>query len=163
MKAAPNYLKRSAATAVALTLVALITSRREAPVNNKEVLTSISCKNESMSELWDSRIVVGERSFGLGYININKKKTMIVGNLPMSKRIVVIYSFYPADGNPKSIVEKRVEFPTESLARVAAHAGELEVVCRGDAKWFVRVYERTADHKGKVLLESDMIAPEKKR
>ena len=131
-------------------------------MSNKEVLTSVSCKNESTTELWDARVVVGERSFGLGYINIDKKKTMVVGSLAEPKKIIVYYSFYPADKNPKSVVEKVVEFPGEKLASVASQAGEVEVVCKGDGEWTIRVYERTADHKGKVLLEADMVVPEKK-
>ena len=139
-----------------------MTSCGESQVNNKEELTSVSCKNESTQELWDARVVIGDRSFGLGYINLQKKATMVVGNLAGTKKIEVHYSFYPADNNPKSIVEKVVEFPGEKLTGVAPQAGEVEVVCKGDGKWSIRVYERAADHKGKVLLEADMIVPEKK-
>jgi hypothetical protein len=150
-----RILAQLTAMALSLISVAFITSCGESQANNKVVATSISCKNESPLELWDARVVVGERSFGLGYIDLGKKKTMVVGSLD-PKNIVVYYSFCPADNDPESIVEKIVELPGEKIAGVAAQAGEVEVVCKGDGKWTVRVYERTADHKGRVILQSDM-------
>jgi hypothetical protein len=155
-------LMQFSAVAASIVIAISMTSCGEAPMNGKEVLTSISCKNESPTELWGARVVVGDRSFGFGYINLQKKATMVVGDLTQPNKVVVHYSFYPADKNPKSVVEKIVEFPGEKLVGFAAQAGEVEVVCKGDEKWTIRVYERAADHKGKVLFEADMTVPENK-
>lgn len=131
-------------------------------VRKNESVSDISCKNETSEKLWDAQIEIGGRKFGLGLIGPNKKATMVVGDLSTTKTVIVIYSFYPKDGNPNSVINKTVEYRGEKLVSLAKSISEVEVVCKGDEKWTLRAYEHSPDLNGKMLFEEDMKNIEKK-
>ena len=56
----------------------------------KEVITSISCKNESTGEIREATVKVDDRSFGFGFIGIGNKKTMGVGNIAGVRRLLSV-------------------------------------------------------------------------
>jgi hypothetical protein len=120
------------------------------------VITTISCKNESSTDLWDAKATLDDRSFGFGFVSIGKKKSMGVGNVVNLKQITVHYAFSPLNENPNDVVVKTVVLPAEALRSVANDAGEVEAVCHGEGKWSIRVYKRSPDNDGPIIFEKAM-------
>jgi hypothetical protein len=116
----------------------------------KEVITSISCKNESTVRIWEARIKVDDRSFGFGILGIGKKATMGVGNISGVRKLTITYAVNEADA------EQSLEFSSDKLAALAPTADEVEAVYHGDGKWSVRVYKRRPDHEREVIFEEEV-------
>jgi hypothetical protein len=119
----------------------------------REVMTTVSFKNEAADDVDEAAIALNGRSFGFGLVAAKKKKSMGAGNLAALKSITIDSSTVSDKGDIKN---HRFDYAGTKVFAVAPSAGEIEVVRKGDETWVIRLYGSKANGDGPVILEEEV-------